>query len=543
MGSLSIISTIFLLSISLSACHANYQTFLQCVCNQTSGHIEILQHIHPPTSPTYTYLLRNATQNPRFDSTAERPFLIVAPKEETEIRPVILCSKKLGHQIRVKSGGHDYEGLSFRSETPFIMIDLSNFKEIFIYLEEETAWIQSGVKLGQLYYEIAKKSKTHAFAGGLYPTVGSGGQISGGGLGTLMRKYGLAADNVLDARIMDVSGRILDRETMGEDLFWAIRGGGGASFGVILAWKLKLVRVPENVTAFSFRRKLEPGNLNLLQKWQNTAHNISEDLFIRILVQNILKDAPGNEKIVKVTYNGLFLGPADELVSVLNESFPEFGLETEDCFKEPVGNSSCSDPPCIKKECFQVPWINSVLFFCGKKTDQPVEILLEKNVNTNFYKATSDFLKSPIPDEGWKMIHKMMLSDDRPIMIIDPLGGQMDEIGENETPFAHRKGNLFNIQYMTNWAVNSENEAGRHIKWIRNLHKEMEPYVARSPRTAYINYKDLDLGKNDKYCSYNQAKVWGEKYFKGNFERLARVKGKVDPSNFFRNEQSIPVLL
>ncbi|KAJ9691306.1 hypothetical protein PVL29_013477 [Vitis rotundifolia] len=61
----------------------------------------------------------------------------------------------------------------------------------------------------------------------------------------------------------------------------------------------------------------------------------------------------------------------------------------------------------------------------------------------------------------------------------------------------------------------------------------MAPYISKSPRIAYLNYKDLDI-----------ASIWGVKYFKNNFNRLVQVKASVDPMNFFRNEQSIsPVLV
>ncbi|KAM3361769.1 hypothetical protein P3S68_016623 [Capsicum galapagoense] len=84
----------------------------------------------------------------------------------------------------------------------------------------------------------------------------------------------------------------------------------------------------------------------------------------------------------------------------------------------------------------------------------------------------------------------------------------------------------------------------KHLSWIRKLYGYMASYVSKSPRAAYFNYRDLDLGVNNKgNTSYAQARIWGEKYFKNNFERLVKVKTKVDPTNFFRNEQSIPPLL
>ncbi|KAM3285287.1 hypothetical protein P3S67_024086 [Capsicum chacoense] len=294
--------------------------------------------------------------------------------KEKEIRPVILCSKKLGQLIKIKSGGHDYEGISYRSEYPFVMLDLSNLNKIKIDLSEETAWVQAGATLGQFYYAIAKRSKVHGFP----------------------------ADNVVDARVMDVNGNIIDRE-MNEDLL-----GGGASFGVILRWKLKLVRVPEKLTVFTIRRNLE-GNRNLLQKWENISHQLPEDLFFRAAVQNGRSSA-GNitKKRVQFYFQAQYLGPVDELIPLLKQYFPDESIS------------------------------------CQK------------------------------------------------------------------------------------------------VAWLRKLYKEMEPYVAKSPRTAYLNYRDFGLGTNQEDYSYSKAKIWGEKYFKGNFERLAKVKSNADPKNFFRSEQSVP---
>ena len=71
----------------------------------------------------------------------------------------------------------------------------------------------------------------------------------------------------------------------------------------------------------------------------------------------------------------------------------------------------------------------------------------------------------------------------------------------------------------------------------------MTPYVSKNPRGAFFCYKDLDLGINHNgKNSYQEGRVYGVQYFKDNFDRLVQIKTIVDPSNFFRNEQSIPIL-
>ncbi|KAL0292546.1 UNVERIFIED_CONTAM: O-acetylstemmadenine oxidase [Sesamum calycinum] len=299
------------LFVSLQFCSADHENFVHCMSiHSSAGYIKSFKYLHTPGSTSYFNLLQSAQQNPRWlNSSSLRPRYIVTPYSADEIRAAVICSRKHNLQIRVKSGGHDYEGLSYLSKTPFVMIDLINLHSISVNLEEETAWVQSGATLGELYYSIAQKSRVHGFPAGLCPSVGIGGHFSGGGFGTLLRKHGLAADNILDAYFIDANGDILDRESMGEDLFWAIRGGGGGSFGIIIAWKIKLVRVPPVVTVFTIHKNLDQEAMQLVHKWQRVADKLPEDLFIRIVIQH--PDGPTEEtqKTVEVLFNSLFLGP------------------------------------------------------------------------------------------------------------------------------------------------------------------------------------------------------------------------------------------
>jgi len=233
------------------------EKFVQCLYEYPHITTSISNVVYTQTNSSYSSVLDVSIQNLRFFNGSSKPLVIVTPLDVSHIQATIICSQRHGLQIRTRGGGHDYEGLSYVAEVPFVVVDLIKLREIEVDVENSTAWVQAGATLGEVYYGISQKSKTLGFPAGVCPTVGVGGHISGGGYGFLMRKYGLAADNVIDALIVDVNGNLLDKETMGEDLFWAIRGGGGASFGVIVAWKIKLVPVPSTVTVFRVPRTLE----------------------------------------------------------------------------------------------------------------------------------------------------------------------------------------------------------------------------------------------------------------------------------------------
>ncbi|KAK2977070.1 hypothetical protein RJ640_017594 [Escallonia rubra] len=515
---------VLLFSSSWAASAQNHEDFLQCLSLHSQNSTSISQVIYTPNNSSYLPILQFSIQNLRFTSSdTPKPAVIVTPSHESQISTVIKCSRTHGLQIRVRSGGHDYEGLSYLSELPFVVLDMINFKSITVDTETRTAWVQSGSTVGELYYRIAEKSKVLGFPAGVCPTVGVGGHFSGGGYGMMLRKYGLAADNVIDARLVNVNGEILDRKSMGEDLFWAIRGGGGASFGVILEWKIKLLSVPQDVTVFTVDKTLEQNATNLVHKWQYVASKFPEDLFIRNFIRRVNSTRDGQQTI-QASFNSLFLGGQDRLLSLMQESFPELGLAKEDCT--------------------EMSWIESVLYFAGFPRGESLGVLLDRTPLVRLYfKAKSDYVKEPISQNGLEGIWKMFYEDEAETaqMIMTPYGGKMDEISEYAIPFPHRAGNLYKIQQSVYWEEEGEVAAERHISWIRRLYSYMAPYVSKLPRAAYINYRDLDVGVNNQgNTSYAQASIWGFKYFKKNFNRLVKVKTMVDPGNFFRNEQSIP---
>ncbi|KAL0442412.1 UNVERIFIED_CONTAM: Berberine bridge enzyme-like 18 [Sesamum latifolium] len=526
----TISTLIFFLSLVFSwSCAASadgdVDGFLECLKEEFHNYNSISSLVYTPINSSFLSALNFSIRNMRFSlGSTPKPQVIITPKHECQIPPIIYCAKENQLQIRTRSGGHDFEGRSYVTDVPFVIVDLLNLSEVTVNAQQKTAWVGAGATIGMLYYRIAEKSKTLAFPAGFSPTVGVGGHFSGGGYGILLRKYGLAADNIIDARIVDVNGRILTRKSMGEDLFWAIRGGGGASFGVILAWKVRLVDVPETVTVFTIGRTLEQNATQLIHRWQYVAPRFEKDLFLRIVARRANASQDGSKLTIRASFNSVFLGGIDRLLAVMQKNFPELGL--------------------VREDCTEMSWIQAILYNVGLPIDSREVLLNRTQAGVRYYKGKSDYVQKPIPISGFEGIWRLFYQPEgrEAEILLTPYGGRMAEIPESAIPFPHRAGNLYKLHHMVYWKAEDAQNADKYINWIRRLYSYVAPYVSKSPRGAFLCYRDLDIGinNNEGVVSIETARVWGTKYFKNNFERLVRVKTNVDPGHFFREEQSIP---
>lgn len=524
MGNYSSFVFLLLLSFLVWDCSGdNLHNFLHCVSPHSSQLDDSNStFIYTPSSPSYSSVLNFTIRNLRFSGpNIPKPIAIIKPSQPSQVQTALICCKKHGIHIRIRSGGHDFEGLSYVANLPFLLIDLANLNAVTVE-DDNTAWVQSGASMGELYYKLSQQTSSFGFPGGVQPNVGVGGFFSGGGYGLMVRKYGLGVDNVVDAQLVDANGDLLDRKSMGEDLFWAIRGGGGGSFGIVLAWKLKLVPVPAIVTSFTAFRSWGPNSTKLVHRWQYVAPEIDHRLFIGIMVTGANS---GGGRIMGVFMYSLFLGRAEELISIMDKNFPELGLKKEDCVES--------------------NWVESMAYpASGFVTTKDMNFLLDRTpLKNGRYKTKSDYATKPISEtalEGiWERFNAKGIETVQLVLI--PYGGKMNEFSETDTPSPHRAGYPIKIAYYVTW--NSPQDDSRHLEWTRELYDYMAPFVSKSPRAAYVNYRDLDIGRNNEDgipTSYEEASVWGLKYFGDNFERLVEVKTKVDPFNLFRHEQSIP---
>jgi FAD/FMN-containing dehydrogenase len=165
-----------------------------------------------------------------------RPAVIVRPTDPDEVAQVVLLARETGLPLAVRGGGHSLAGHS--TTEGGIVLDLADMKRLEIDPEQRTAWAEAGLTAGEYTTAVG----AHGLATGFGDTgsVGIGGITLGGGVGFLVRKFGLTIDSLLAAEVVTADGRILQvDDERHPELFWALRGGGG-NFGVATRFKFRL---------------------------------------------------------------------------------------------------------------------------------------------------------------------------------------------------------------------------------------------------------------------------------------------------------------
>ncbi|MCO5572068.1 hypothetical protein L7F22_025819 [Adiantum nelumboides] len=465
------------------------------------------------SSSSFNAVLDFSMQNLRFSEPGvSKPGAIILPTTVSEVQRAWTCVRTGGWSLRVRSGGHSYEGLSSTASTPFAIIDLMNMHAITVNVAKKFVWVEAGVRLGELYYAIASaSSNTLGFSAGTCATIGVGGHFMGGGYGMLSRKYGVAADNLLEAQVITANGTLIKKvSTSDPELFWALRGGGGGAWGIVVAWKLKLVSVPSTVTTFNVWRTGKQALTDLVFKWQNVVPAAAPELFVAIYMASISSAGAAD---MGASFYGQYWGTVNQTVALFNSIYPELGLTASGCKQ---GN-----------------WIQAVASIAGLA--EPVALLNRQQTSRGYFKAKSDYVSKALTKQALSGAYDIMMKNTRGWMIFEPYGGVMSKISSDAIAFPHRAGKLFVIQYQAVWPDDTNSPDNELIAWLRGLYSYMAPFVTYTPsRATYVNYNDLDLG---------DSVTAGKSYFGSNFAKLVKIKARVDPSNIFNQPQSVPTSL
>ena len=443
------------------------------------------------------------------------PAGIYLPRDEIQVVKAINCARSVGIQPVPRSGGHSYE--NFSSQDDAVIIDLSDMAEIKVIskggisnggmdfqntADTGLATVQGGARLGNVYLALANHD--YNFNAGTCPSVGVGGHITGGGFGMLGRLKGLAADQVFKMRIVLYDGRVVVASPLeNSDLFWAMRGGNSGSFGIVTEFTINIFKTPQ-VTLFRFRFGISKFP-ELVSKYMN---GFTGNVEPRISSQlDVYKD--------ETQLQGQFTGPKADLVKFLDftgittiegalkaEMYDNCSLAGIKAFLAGT-NKTCDDPDGISTPHQLAPNQKN---YDKNKSEFGDKLLSDKGINTVY-----EHMKR-VPNGGW--------------LQFEALGGAVADYSVSDTPYYNRKA-LFSIQYAVP-LQKGESRESENWKWILDLERALKPYTNGY---HYQNYPDLDIGPG-----YGQAYFGTE-----NFERLKQIKAIYDPTNTFRNEQSIPL--
>jgi FAD/FMN-containing dehydrogenase len=416
-----------------------------------------------------------------------RPALVVQCAGAADVIAAIRFARESGLELAVRGGGHSLAG--FSTTDGGLVIDLSRMNHVRV----DPAKARASVGGGAVWADVDHETQAYGLAttGGLVSTTGVGGFTLGGGIGWLMRKHGLAADNLIAADVVTADGRLVHAsETENAELLWGLRGGGG-NFGVVTQFELRLHPLGELVYAGPIFYPADAAR-DLLRAFRDWAPGAPAD--ITALVN--LTTAPPLP-VIPTEWHGrkvaAFVAVSADPAAAGEASFAEFRSVAE-----PIADLLGPMP-------YKV--IQSLL-----------DPLWPKGINAYFKAANL----SRVDDDTIDRLTALHLEAPGPQceIHVHQMGGAVAEIPEDATAFAERT-MPFVLNAVTGWQ--DPTAARSHRRWAREV---IEAVGDASTGRAYVNFLgDADAGKTS--------------YGPETYARLVALKDQYDPANLFRLNQNI----
>jgi len=411
------------------------------------------------------------------------PAVIIKVKNAEEVSRVVTLARETGMELAVRSGGHSTAGHSVSEGG--IVLDLSNMKNLQIDVEGRTAWAETGLTAG----EVTTAAAAHGLAVGFGDTgsVGIGGITLGGGVGYLVRKYGLTIDSLLAAEIVTADGQILHVDAVNHpDLFWAIRGGGG-NFGVATRFKFQLYEVPTVV-----------GGMLILPATPET-------------IAGFIAESEAAPEELSGIGNVMFAPPMPFLPQEAHGKLIIFAIMVY------AGETEAGQRALAPFRALATPLADML-----KPMSYPEIYLPEEGEYHPVAAARTmfvEFIDRPVAETI--VNHLQSSTASMSVAQLRVLGGAMARVPVDATAFAHRKSRI-----MVNVAALYEKpeDKAKHEAWVNNFAKALQT----SDNGLYVNFLS-DEGEARIRAAY-PGSTW---------ERLAAVKARYDPTNLFRLNQNI----
>lgn len=419
------------------------------------------------------------------------PMAIVYVSNYSDIRYCLRFAVQFNMMTSIRSGGHS---LTCYSICDGMVIDISSLKSIHVNPSDKTAIMEAGNTFADI--NPALEFYGLHMPGGGCPTVSIAGFMQGGGYGMTSRIFGINSDCVLEVTVMLADGTIvIANDNQNKDLYWAIRGGTGGNFGVLLSVKYKLFsldRLWGVRIEFDFETEEDNAALALFTIQQNY---LTTNNHPNLGVQTVLCTDNSGDKRKKVYFAGVFIGNESELdttiAPLLQISGANITLKKEGKYSE-VNEWVLEGVP-----------------------DVPMTVLGY---------SKSEYISKSLSVEDYKSILVYFKTAPNSYTVVDMegYGGVINQYPVQKSAFIHR--NVIMDFFCDVFFTPETNDQKEVQEWLASFSEFMQKF---SNGHSFQNYPNRD--QTDFRWAY-----WGEYY-----NQLLEIKNKYDPTTFFNYQQSI----